>query len=110
MVSVQSHHRRADETKSVELGPLWHEVREYLVNQKKQILQDIRDYPPPIPACDEQYNYLLEKRTTITREINQLTRLCEDGFEETKGLALLREFVSSSLFIDEKTARRFALE
>lgn len=66
-------------------------------------MQDTRDYPPPIPACDEQYNYLLKKRTAITREINKLSCLYEAGFEEVNGLTLLREFVSSSLFIDDVT-------
>jgi len=34
--------------------------------------EEISSYPPPIPACDEQFNYLLEKRDQLLRELARL--------------------------------------
>lgn len=34
--------------------------------------EEISNYPPPIPACDEQFNYLLEKRDQLLRELARL--------------------------------------
>lgn len=77
----------------------WALIQEQLLVQKAQINQSIREYPLPITACDDQFNYLLEKRSTVTQEIGQLNRLVEiDGGEKELRLAL-DEFVGSSQFL-----------
>ena len=32
-------------------------------------------YPPPIPACDAQFNFLLEKRRRLSQDSRQIQRL-----------------------------------
>jgi hypothetical protein len=38
----------------------WTEVADRLDEARRSILAEIRSYPPPITACDQQFNYLLE--------------------------------------------------
>lgn len=47
------------------------EERQRLVAEKARIAAEIRGYPAPIPACDAQFNYLLERRAEIDRALAQ---------------------------------------
>jgi len=50
----------------------WHATRSRLVAEKAKVARAIAAYPAPIPACDEQFNHLLERRRTLTEEIDRL--------------------------------------
>ena len=43
--------------------------RSGLLLELAQIVAEIRAYPPPIPACDAQFNWLLERRARIERAL-----------------------------------------
>lgn len=43
--------------------------RERLLAEKARIAAEIRAYPAPIPACDAQFNHLLERRAEIERRL-----------------------------------------
>ncbi len=45
-----------------------------LETQLARTYEEISSYPTPIPACDEQFNYLLEKRDQLLRELAQLKK------------------------------------
>lgn len=60
-------------------GP-WVELEEHLANARRSILAEIRSYPPPIAGCDQQFNYLLEQRDQIARDLNRLASIARgDG-------------------------------
>ena len=40
--------------------------------EKERIQQEISSYPTPIAGCDQQFNYLLERRMQIRRELARL--------------------------------------
>jgi hypothetical protein len=58
---------KAEVVKSV-----WQSIRTRLESEKKSIADEIKNYPRPIPACDQQFNFLLEERTRIVRELERL--------------------------------------
>ena len=68
----------------------WLTVRQRLVSEKARIARAIADYPAPIPACDEQFNHLLERRRSLAQEIDRADRLCRDQN------ASIDEFIRSS--------------
>ncbi len=43
------------------------EIRSVLERERQRVYETIASYPAPIPACDEQFNYLLELRGRISR-------------------------------------------
>jgi hypothetical protein len=54
------------------LHPLWAALRRRLEARRRPIQEEIRRYPPPIPACDAHFNHLLEQRSALSREIVRL--------------------------------------
>jgi hypothetical protein len=43
-----------------------------LMAERDRINAEIRSYPTPITACDQQFNFLLEERTRIAIVLEQL--------------------------------------
>jgi hypothetical protein len=50
----------------------WTELENHLKKARRSILAQIRNYPPPIAACDQQFNYLLEQRDRIAGALSRL--------------------------------------
>ncbi len=48
-----------------------------LEEERNRIREEIASYPPPIPACDEHYNHLLERRDQLSRELARLKQAAE---------------------------------
>ena len=46
--------------------------RAELENERRRIIDEIKAYPTPIPACDAQFNFLLEERARIEQELEGL--------------------------------------
>jgi hypothetical protein len=82
------------------MQPVWQTIREYLESKKDQISKAILYYPPPIPACDAQFNYLLEERARVGRLLGQLESLAQAqlGPEQRQWLDA---FILSSPDLDE---------
>lgn len=51
------------------------QIRAQLEQEKRRINEEINNYPAPIPACDAQFNYLLEERARIFQELSHLDAL-----------------------------------
>lgn len=68
-------------------------IRSHLENEKHRLDAEIKNYPTPIPACDAQFNYLLEERAKIAEEIRRL--------EQTRRI----DVFFYGLFMDEELLR-----
>lgn len=79
------------------LHTLWQNLVDDFTNQRENLLVEIRNYPPPIPACDAQFNYLLEKRDHITVELNRL-----QGLEQNLTPESLQAVTEKSRFITQQ--------
>ena len=82
------------------------DVRALMVRKKEQIYAEIRAYPFPIPACDAQYNYLLEKSDRASQELQQLDALADAQTNPAATLAALKAVVAESALLDKETQRR----
>jgi len=92
-----------------ELDPVrsaWEGIEAHLENERKRIHDEIRKYPPPIPACDQDFNYLLEKRAQITDELGRLRETEKAGIAPADSIRLIDEFVDSSSCIDDAMKRK----
>ena len=47
-------------------------ARGSLERERERLREEIETYPPPIPACDAQFNHLLEERVRVARELAAL--------------------------------------
>ena len=73
---------------------LWDEVERHLEREKQRIFDEILHYPPPIPACDVQFNFLLAQRAGMMQELQQLRAITGGGYGP------LREFIQTCQFFD----------
>jgi len=81
--------------------PLWDRLRQHLESKRRPIQDEIRRYPPPIPACDAHFNHLLDQRSLLSRELMRLDAACREGDPE----AAVADFLRSSPCVDERDAR-----
>jgi hypothetical protein len=57
----------------------WDGLRARLVRLQEAVAGEVRAYPAPIPACDAQYNHLLERRAALAEARARLDAAREDG-------------------------------
>jgi len=81
---------------------IWKRVLDHLEKKRRRIHEEIKNYPRPIPACDAQFNHLLEQRTTIAQELAHLHRASSEQLGGKDLIALLDALVGSSPFIDQE--------
>jgi hypothetical protein len=74
----------------------WSRLREHLRSLTSAIQDEIRTYPTPIAGCDQQFNYLLEKRDQLLRETNSINEAISRG-----DIRLASSIVRASGHIDE---------
>ncbi len=73
----------------------WAAVRRHLEGVNASVAAEIRGYPAPIPACDAQFNHLLEQRRALSRELARLDAARMDGS------STLEDFVRASPVLDD---------
>ncbi len=88
------------------LKSAWQEIKEELQNKKKQIYEEIGNYPPPIPACDQQFNYLLEERTRISQELRQIDTISQESLACKNPVEVLEGYLQSSSYISDETEQK----
>ena len=75
---------------------LWAELEDHLEGARSAILAEIRNYPPPIAACDQQFNYLLEQRDRIADAQSRLASIRRDSLNRGSDLRALIDFIEAS--------------
>ena len=78
----------------------WEAIRLDLTETKMALYEEISSYPAPVAGCDQQFNYLLERRTGIQKEMVRLNRYVEESGTSDKAV---EEFVASSVYINGDT-------
>lgn len=85
---------------------IWQEIRGQLEPQRDQVYEAIHSYPPPIPACDVQFNYLLEKRSRLAQELSRLNTLAKQTLPLHAQLQLTDEFIGISTCLNEEVKQK----
>ncbi len=57
----------------------WDVLQVRLTQLREAVAAEIRTDPAPIPACDAQYNHLLERRTALAAALASLDTTRETG-------------------------------
>lgn len=64
----------------------WDALRARLDHMQEAVAAEIRAYPPPIPACDAQFNHLLERREALSEALAGLDAARKDGAGPSRSL------------------------
>ncbi len=73
----------------------WDALRARLVPLQEAVAAEIRAYPAPIPACDAQYDHLLERRAALAAARARLDAARESG------AATIEDFLASTPILAE---------
>lgn len=65
--------------------------------------KEIHDYPPPIPACDADFNSMLEERARISDELGRFAGLDSAPLTARDYADRIDRFAVSSLCVDQGT-------
>ena len=57
----------------------WSRLRDHLRSLTRAIQDEIRNYPTPIAGCDQQFNYLLEKRDQLIEQTSRIDEAISHG-------------------------------
>ncbi len=96
----------SEQVEAASIESAWREIKVELEGAKNRIYEQIRSYPPPITACDEQFEYLLEQRQEISRELERMHEASAAGPSDREAAARIDEFIRSSNFIGQEARRR----
>jgi hypothetical protein len=99
-------HERNRPTPSALLESVWTKISSYLENERERIYEEIKNYPRPIPACDAQFNYLLEERTCLADELNRMYEASEESLRSHNSIKLVEEFITSSRYLNTEAKQR----
>ncbi len=85
---------------------VWREIGAALEDERHKVSDEIGSYPAPITACDEQFNYLLEKRDRIFRELARVRRAAGEPASLATCSRFIVQLVESSDLIGCEAAQR----
>lgn len=88
------------------VNAVWAEITADLTRTKNEIYAEIHNYPPPIPACDAQFNFLLEERAKIFQELGRVGTLAKTAPTASDPLRLIEEFLQSSAYLQAEVKQK----
>ena len=89
---------------------IWAELKDHLERARRSILEEIRNYPPPIAACDQQFNHLLEQRERISAELVRLAAVREASAGQEGEVEALHDLIAASPDLDDELKARLLAE
>jgi hypothetical protein len=87
-------------TGSKTIDATWAEIESLLVSRLAAVEREIRQYPAPIPACDAQFNHLLDERSAIPQEMVRAGIAAEVSKSLPERQRALDEFIAASAYVD----------
>jgi hypothetical protein len=84
---------------------IWRQIRAHLEEARQRLSTEISNYPAPRPACDADFNHLLEERARIADELNRLPTAAT--LAPAKARHEIEAFITESPFLDTAGKRKF---
>lgn len=106
MPSAKTHDEVDSQAELALMESLWKTIREHLKKERQRVNEEIKNYPTPIPACDAQFNYLLEERTRVAEELDRLEAQSRDSLTRSDDIRFIGEFIASSNYINGEMEER----
>lgn len=76
-------------------------IHRHLENEMRRVREEIRNYPAPIPACDAQFNFLLEEREAISLELIRARELMDEDSNSEFSRRFVDAFLDSSAYLGD---------
>jgi hypothetical protein len=79
----------------------WTRIQQHLEKEMHRVRDEIRNYPAPIPACDAQYNYLLEAREGLSSELARVRDVMNENSNSEYAQHSVDAFLRVSSCLDD---------
>ena len=83
----------------------WTMVQQHLEKEMRRVNDEIRNYPAPIPACDAQFNYLLEEREALPSELVRVREFMKEDSDSEDARRFIDAFLSVSTYVGDSVKR-----
>lgn len=84
---------------------VWKTIYAHLEQEMQRVRGEIQTYPAPIPACDAQFNHLLDEREALSSELTRVRELMARGGDSQDSSSVVDSFLNTSEHLDE-TAKK----
>jgi hypothetical protein len=85
--------------KSVSLA--WARIQQHLEKELHRVRDEIWSYPAPIPACDAQYNFLLEEREGLSSELARVRDYVNEDSDSENARSSVDAFLRVSSYLGD---------
>ncbi len=83
----------------------WAIIHRHLQEEIHRVHDEIRNYPAPIPACDAQFNYLLEAREVLSSELARVREFMNKDTDTEDMRSSIDAFLSFSNYLGDSAKR-----
>jgi hypothetical protein len=83
----------------------WVMIHQHLQEESRRVHGEIRNYPAPIPACDAQFNYLLEEREALSSELLRVRELMNKDADSKDARSSVDAFLDFSNYLSDSAKR-----
>jgi len=98
---------KGSDTRGVELAKsAWRQIADCLENRKARVYEEIKNYPTPITACDQQFNHLLDQLAKVCGELARMRRAASESSTSGDAMEVMRAFLESADFLDDELKQR----
>lgn len=71
----------------------------------RRVRDEIRNYPAPIPACDAQFNGLLEEREALSSELSRVREFMNKDTDSEDARSSIDAFLNFSTYLGDAAKR-----
>ncbi len=83
----------------------WAMIHQHLQEEIRRVHDGIRNYPAPIPACDAQFNYLLEEREALSSELARVREYMNEDTDSEDARISIDAFLNFSSYLGDSVKR-----
>ena len=83
----------------------WAMIHQHLQEEIRRVHDEIRNYPAPIPACDVQFNYLLEEREALSAELARVREFMDKDTDSEDARSSIDAFLNFSNYLGDSAKR-----
>ena len=88
---------------------VWKMIHQHLDKEMRRVQDEIRSYPAPVPACDAQFNYLLEERESLSSELARARRFMNEEIDSEDARSSIDAFLNVSTYLGDSAKREIQL-
>ncbi len=88
-----------------QIDAAWTMIHLRLQEAIRRVHDGIRNYPAPIPACDAQFNYLLEEREALSSELARVREHMNEDTDSEDARISIDAFLDFSSYLGDSVKR-----